>query len=134
MTKREKHNSLYFFEVQIDSQSKQSKELVIGIAQKFTEFDTKHTHDKFYFGFYCFAGHLIWNGFQQVKYATQVGAGSKIGVLVDMYKGDLKFYVDGEDKGLVLQNEKRLQEGTLFSTIDNLMDTNICVVRFIKPP
>ena len=45
---------------------------------------------------YCGDGEIYING-NYKKYASNISSGSKIGILVDMYKRSLKFYLDGKD-------------------------------------
>ena len=39
------------------------------------------------------------------NYISKVSRGTKIGILVDMYKGDLKFFINDVDQGYALQGE-----------------------------
>ena len=39
------------------------------------------------------------------KFISGLNKGDKIGVLVDMFEGSIKFYINNEDKGWAYQNE-----------------------------
>jgi len=56
---------------------------------------------------------------------------STIDILGDAYKGDLKIFVDNEDKGFFVQNDETILSGVeLFVTICTNKETK---VKFINP-
>ena len=57
--------------------------------------------------------------------------GTKIGILVDMFKGDLKFFINREDKGYILQNDKKLTERELFVTVTIHSSNNLGTITFV---
>ena len=57
---------------------------------------------EFVFFLFCSSGELLYEKGSWKKYITKVVKGTKVGVLVDMFRGDLKFFINGEDKGYVL--------------------------------
>ena len=51
------------------------------------------------------------------SFTDALNKGDKLGVLVDMFEGGIKFFVNNEDKGWAVENEKRLTEIPLFVTV-----------------
>ena len=71
----------------------------------------------------CFAS---WSSF-----TTGCEKGCKIGVLVDMFEGSIKYFINNEDKGWAFQNEKGLTEKPLFITI---VSEATGTFRLLAPP
>ena len=65
--------------------------------------------------FYQSGGSLYYNCTSK-GYAESYHEGNEIGILLDMWEGELKFTVNGVDKG-VAHKDKELTESELFFTI-----------------
>ena len=51
-------------------------------------------------------------------YAKKVPKGSTVGVLVDRFRGSIKFFIDNEDQGWALENNEKLKvKSDLFPTV-----------------
>ena len=74
---------------------------------------------------------MLYNKGTWKDYITELDKGTKIGILVDMFRGDLKYFINGVDKGYALQNKNILTKTTLFVTVSINADKRNGTIRFV---
>ena len=67
----------------------------------------------------------------ETSFTSKAKKGDKIGVLIDMFEGSIKFFINNDDKGYAYQNEKTLTETSLFVSI---YAYGTGTFRFVQPP
>ena len=114
MTNKGKGNSFYFFELEYHPDH--ADYMYIGVAPKFDDpNDGDFNRDKG-----CFVN--AQNGYKKCfgsysAFTSELKKGDKMGVLVDMFEGSVKQFINNQDKGWIIQNDKRLTGAPLFVSV-----------------
>ena len=131
MVNKGKDKSWYFFEFEYmpdhpDSDTANDKGCFLGIAPELTDLNAYNRDSGF--SLRCDSGYFLSNGWNKVM--DQVKKGTKVAFLVDMYEGSVKVFINGEDKGWMMENVKKLSESPYLVTVFFYKDA--CgTVRFI---
>ncbi len=92
---------------------------MIGIAKSLeNRKNLKDIHNTFYDSYLIYsAGGLYYHKKWKLYAGANYNSGDEIGVLLDMWKGELKFVINGIDKGVAHQGEE-LTQGEFFFAVD----------------
>ena len=113
MTNQGKENSYYFFELEYHPVS--ASGICVGVAPKLENYNAVENYNKGCY--YCLTSGEKWCFGKSTSFLSQAKSGDKIGVLVDMFEGSVKFFVNNADHGWVYKNEDKLKQNSLFVTI-----------------
>ena len=78
--------------------------MYIGVGPKFDNMNK----DNYYEGYFLDPSNGQFTVPHRTSYAHKVNAGSIIGVLIDMFRGNLKFFIDDVDQGWALENNSKI--------------------------
>jgi hypothetical protein len=114
LKKRSAHNSKYLLQCKL---VKSRLDVMIGVAHKMADYNERSTYssNKDSYLYYGNNGNLWYQGTSK-GYASAFKEGDEIGILLDMHKGEIRFLVNGEDKG-VAHTDNALTTGEFFFTI-----------------
>ena len=116
MTNKGKGNSFYFFELEYHPDDPNADRMYIGVAPKFD--DPNDGFSNSYKG--CFVNASSGNRFcfgTGTAITPGLKKGDKVGVLVDMFEGSVKLFVNNQDKGWIIQYDQRLTGAPLFVSV-----------------
>ncbi len=98
-------------------------DIMIGVASDMTNLKnerTTYSTNKTSYLYYSNGGTMYFNG-SSAGYAAGYNAGDEFGLLLDMFKGELIFYVNGDNRGTFSNQEMTTKN--MFFTI-NFYETN----------
>ena len=79
---------------------------MIGVASDMTDLkNTRKTYNvnKTSYLYYSYHGKIYYNG-SSIKYSQKYTEKDELIILLDMYNGELRFIVNGEDRGLFIND------------------------------
>ncbi len=96
---------------------------MIGVASDMTnqkDERTTYSTNKTSYLYYCNGGTMWYDG-NSHQYASGYKAGDELALLLDIYKGELEFFVNGDSKG-VFSNQEMIKKDMFFTI--NFYETN----------
>jgi len=106
----------FYFEVTMHFVKRTSDGIMVGVAKQFgNPNETNHYIKPHSYSYYSHNGSIYHNQ-TSVAYKRPLHSSDRLGVLLDMDRGELAFAINGVNQGMALQDEL-LREGPLFPTV-----------------